>query len=208
MVRSSTAKGVSADDKRKRMLEIFHETKDVYTLKDLEKIAPKTKGITSQSVKEVLQQLVDDGEVMCEKIGSSNYFWSFPSAAVKAKRLQLDSLTCQSADLTQDLTQLQSSLARATVSREPTPDRLALLAEIEQLQADIAAMQVELESYRDCDPEVHQQTLAQVDVCKQGVNRWTENMFALQGWVRDKFGSENADGLFKGFGVPEDLDTV
>lgn len=32
-----------------------------------------------QSVKDVLQSLVDDGLVTVEKIGTSNYYWSFPS---------------------------------------------------------------------------------------------------------------------------------
>lgn len=46
--------------------------------KELEKIAPKEKGITMQSVKEVVQNLVDDHLVDSEKIGTSIYFWSFP----------------------------------------------------------------------------------------------------------------------------------
>ena len=44
-------KGLSLDEKRKRMLDIFYDSKDVFLLKDLEKIAPKQKGITMQSVK-------------------------------------------------------------------------------------------------------------------------------------------------------------
>lgn len=47
-------------------------------LQELEKIAPKEKGITMQSVKEVVQSLVDDHLVDSEKIGTSIYFWSFP----------------------------------------------------------------------------------------------------------------------------------
>lgn len=35
----------------------------------------------SMSVKEVLQSLVDDGLVDSDRIGTSNYFWSFPSKA-------------------------------------------------------------------------------------------------------------------------------
>ncbi len=31
------------------------------------------------SVKDVVQSLVDDGLVDSERIGTSNYFWSFPS---------------------------------------------------------------------------------------------------------------------------------
>lgn len=55
--------------------------KDFFNLKELEKIAPKEKGIISQSVKEVVQSLVDDGLVDTDKIGSSVYFWAFPSKA-------------------------------------------------------------------------------------------------------------------------------
>jgi hypothetical protein len=36
------------------------------------------KGITEQSVKEVVQNLVDDGLVDTDKIGTSVYFWAFP----------------------------------------------------------------------------------------------------------------------------------
>ena len=49
------------------MMEIFYESKDV---KDLEKIVPKLKGITSMSVKDVVTSLVDDGLVDTEKIGT------------------------------------------------------------------------------------------------------------------------------------------
>ena len=52
----------------------------------MEKLAPK-KGVIVQSVKEVLQALVDDSLVHQDKIGISNFFWSFPSeAAVKVLR--------------------------------------------------------------------------------------------------------------------------
>ncbi|CAG0897536.1 unnamed protein product [Cyprideis torosa] len=71
-------RGLSLEEKRTRMLSIFHDSKDVFTLKDIERIAPKEKGITSQSVKDVLQSLVDDGMVISDLIGSSSYFWSFP----------------------------------------------------------------------------------------------------------------------------------
>lgn len=41
---------------------------------DVEKLASK-KGVVLQSIKEVLQSLVDDDLVHAEKIGASNYFW-------------------------------------------------------------------------------------------------------------------------------------
>ena len=41
---------------------------------DIEKIAPK-RGVVLQAVKEVLQGLVDEDLVHCERIGISNFFW-------------------------------------------------------------------------------------------------------------------------------------
>ena len=37
--------------------------------------------VALQSVKDVLQSLVDDGMVNSDRIGTSNYFWAFPSEA-------------------------------------------------------------------------------------------------------------------------------
>lgn len=74
----SKKKALSADEKRTKMLEIFHETQDVFQLKDLEKIAPKEKGVVQQSVKGVVLELADDGLIDSEKIGTSTYYWAFP----------------------------------------------------------------------------------------------------------------------------------
>ncbi|KAG1829041.1 Mnd1 family-domain-containing protein [Suillus subalutaceus] len=73
--------GLSLEVKRTKLLqEIFHESKDFYqVLKELEKLGPNLKGIGMTIFKEVLQSLVDDGLVQGDKIGASNFFWSFPS---------------------------------------------------------------------------------------------------------------------------------
>ena len=44
---ASKKKGLSLEEKRQRMMEIFYESKDVFLLKDIEKIAPKSKGSNS-----------------------------------------------------------------------------------------------------------------------------------------------------------------
>nr|GEZ71126.1 meiotic nuclear division protein 1 homolog [Tanacetum cinerariifolium] len=49
-------------------------------LKELEKLGVR-KGVISQSIKDVVQSLVDDDLVSKDKIGTSVYFWSLPSCA-------------------------------------------------------------------------------------------------------------------------------
>lgn len=47
------------------------------------------------TVKDVLQSLVDDNMVDCEKVGTSNYFWAFPSKALHARKRKLEELQKQ-----------------------------------------------------------------------------------------------------------------
>ena len=47
------------------------------------------------SVKDVLQSLVDDSMVDCERVGTSNYYWAFPSKALHARKRRLDELEKQ-----------------------------------------------------------------------------------------------------------------
>lgn len=47
------------------------------------------------SVKEVLQSLVDDNMVDCERVGTSNYYWAFPSKAMHARKRRLEELDKQ-----------------------------------------------------------------------------------------------------------------
>ncbi|MCP9260602.1 Mnd1 family protein, partial [Dirofilaria immitis] len=100
-------KGLTAEEKRSRMLELFHESNEFFQrqdvneavaklrnfqMKDLERIAPKQKGIIPQSVKEITQLLVDEGLVECEKIGTFVCYWAFPSQSMITRKKQLQEL--------------------------------------------------------------------------------------------------------------------
>ena len=54
--------------------------KECFNLKEIEKLGKKC-GIIEQTVKDILQSLVDDSLVMSDKVGSLNIFWALPSAA-------------------------------------------------------------------------------------------------------------------------------
>ncbi|KAJ3182726.1 Meiotic nuclear division protein 1 [Geranomyces variabilis] len=128
----SKRKGLSWEEKRERMQEFFFETKDFWLLKDIEKTVPKTKGIVAQSVKEVLDSLVSDNIVTVEKIGTSNYYWSFPSSAVQASKRKLTELEEDHAKLTEERNRLLEQLAAAeAINRE---------------------RRAELARFKDCDP--------------------------------------------------------
>lgn len=62
------------------------------------------------SVKEVLQSLVDDNMVDCERVGTSNYYWAFPSKALNARKHKLEELQKQVRRLSFSLKTMSSYL--------------------------------------------------------------------------------------------------
>lgn len=83
-------KGISESEKRSRIIQYFHESASFYLLKELEKSLHREKGIKPDVVKELLDGLVADGLVQADKIGISNYYWSFPAQAQRARQCRMD----------------------------------------------------------------------------------------------------------------------
>ncbi|KAL1751409.1 Mnd1 family-domain-containing protein [Schizophyllum commune] len=166
-------RGLSAEEKRVKMLEIFHETKDFFQLKELEKIAPKTKGIVSQSVKEVVQSLVDDGLVQSDKIGSSNFFWSFPSQHGAAIQARLSIAQAKRAEAAQQLKEVRASVEEERASRRETEERRAKLGKLAWLKQHQATLQIELSAYGTCDPIKIEEMKRAVTLAQEAAIRWT-----------------------------------
>ncbi|XP_048366085.1 meiotic nuclear division protein 1 homolog [Sphaerodactylus townsendi] len=203
----SKKRGLSIEEKRTRMMEIFFESKDVFQLKDIEKIAPKEKGITSMSVKDVLQSLVDDGMVDTDRIGTSNYFWAFPSKALHARERKLEELKKQLAEYTQKKESLQENIEKSKIGRQNTAERAALTKELTALRQKKDQLKLEIETYKECDPDVIEEIRQANKVAKEAANRWTDNIFSVKSWAKRKFGFEDSK-INKTFGIPEDFDYV
>lgn len=105
----SKNKVLSRDEKRDRLLKIFHEGQEFYQLKELEKLG-KAKGLIQNQVKELLEMVVDDGLVDSEKIGSSLFYWSFPNKVFKTKQKQLEELKDTNRMLSDKLVTLEAAL--------------------------------------------------------------------------------------------------
>ena len=119
----SKKRGLSIEEKRERMLELFYDKKDFFLLKELEKIAFKEKGIVSQSVKDVVQSLVDDDMINSDKIGSSVYFWAFPSSASVAKKRKLAELRSKTLKCNDQKDSINGSLIDLYKGRKESPTR-------------------------------------------------------------------------------------
>ena len=66
-------------------------------------------------------------------------------------------------------------------------------------------LEQELERYKECDPEVLKNMQQETIMAKEGVNRWTDNVFTIKTWCVRKFSLEEKM-IDKNFGIPEDFD--
>ncbi|XP_033747912.1 meiotic nuclear division protein 1 homolog isoform X1 [Pecten maximus] len=201
----SKKKGLSVDEKRSRMMDFFFEKKDFFTLKELERMCQKEKGITSMSVKDILTSLVDDAMVDTDKIGTSVYFWAFPSKASQNRKRKISDLTSQLEDLESKKLALTTSVSKAKVGKEDNEDRSELLAALAERREEKSRLMSELELYRECDPEVLQEVQNQTTVAREAANRWTDNVFSIKSWIKRKFSFEESV-IDKQFDIPEDFD--
>ncbi|XP_065358682.1 meiotic nuclear division protein 1 homolog [Calliphora vicina] len=204
----SKRKPLSADEKKVKLLELFHETNDVYQLKDLERLAPQEKGIVMQSVKTTLQELVDNGQVQSEKISGSLYYWSFPSENLQKLQTQLNEVESKTSKIQQRIEAAQSQLTTAE-------DALEDIAAVEVITREIAVLNEEKQTLekqvKQFQHEVDYDELKtkETDSKKllEAANRWTDNIFMTKTWCKRKFDKQDRE-LNKAFGIPEELDYV
>ena len=162
------------------------------------------------SVADVNQALVDDGLVDKEKIGGSNFFWSFPGK--KDRKMQLEhEHTLQSIEsLKQKVNEANAKLADAKRGREDDngerPKKLARLAE---LKAEHQKLESELAILKENDPQALADLEKELKLCKEAANRWTDNIFACKSYLVKKRGMSSKEamriiGITSAFDYPED----
>jgi Fe2+ or Zn2+ uptake regulation protein len=149
----SRKKGLSVDEKRSRMMEMLFEKKDFFQLKELEKMAQKEKGITSMSVKDVVQSLVDDSMIDTDRIGTSNYFWAFPSKALHTRKRKLSELTKQLEEAKKRKSHNENLQKDAKQGKDNTEKRQLVLKELQEVKDRKVNLVTELEKYKDLDPQ-------------------------------------------------------
>lgn len=198
---------LSLEEKRMRLLHLFYEKREFFTLKELEKIAPKEKGIVMQTVKDVLQTLLDDGFVRSERIGTSIYFWTFPGENITAieQRISEGSKKIVAAEF--KLGKLREICEKEKRGKEDTEERQILLRELEELKAKEAQLNEQIAKFSDIDPEAIARTEGRMKEYKEAANVWTDNIFSIQSWCEKKY-DISKESLNKQFDIPQELDYV
>ncbi|KAK9668465.1 hypothetical protein RND81_13G062700 [Saponaria officinalis] len=205
----SKKRGLSLEEKREKMLQIFYDSQDFFLLKELEKMGPK-KGVISQSVKDVVQSLVDDDLVLKDKIGSSIYFWSLPSTAGNqlrnvSRKLESDLQTSKKRHI--ELVDQCNALKKG---REDSDEREEVLRELKSVELKHKELKDELAQYADNDPAAFDAMKKAIEVAYSAANRWTDNVFTLKQWCANNFpqAKEQLESLYQEAGITDEFDYI
>ncbi|KAJ3251981.1 hypothetical protein HK103_001894 [Boothiomyces macroporosus] len=162
------------------MLELFHESNDFYSMKELEKIAPKLKGIVEKTVKDVVESMVSGADIKQKKRKHQELLSSIEALEQDNKELE-EKIKLHSTQLPAEITEKLETL---------TADKLAKQKELNELKTRMKLALLKKNA----------------DVVKKAANRWTDNIFQLQSYVK-KFNMDMKE-INKNFGIPDDLDYV
>lgn len=110
--------------KQALVLAWFHKTAAAYSIRDLEKALPSVASINSMQVKDYLQSLSDDNKIRMEKIGSGNWYWSFPSEEKRAKEASLEKAQEEHDKAAAIVDELQAKIDEAGAARAEDEEML------------------------------------------------------------------------------------
>uniref|UniRef100_A0A1Q3FA87 Meiotic nuclear division protein 1 homolog n=1 Tax=Culex tarsalis TaxID=7177 RepID=A0A1Q3FA87_CULTA len=202
---SKRKKGMSADEKRSVLLEIFHDTGEFYQLKDLERIAAKEKGLKEQLVKGLLQSLEDEGLVEAAKIGPSTYYWSFPGKRRKVKQLECEELQRKVRNCDTKIEDLRGKVDEAKNNQAQSSKAAETFKELAVLKEKEAKLQADLQNLKRDDAASLKKMKQSLPKLHEAANRWTDNIFSIKSWCRNRFNIEEK-AIDKQFQIPPDMD--
>ncbi|XP_044472324.1 meiotic nuclear division protein 1 homolog [Mangifera indica] len=203
----SKKRGLSLEEKREKILEIFYESQSFFLLKELEKLGPK-KGVIAQSVKDVVQSLVDDDLVSKDKIGTSVYFWSLPSCAGNQLRNVYQKLESDLQSSKKRFEELVDQCDALKKGREESDEREEAVEELKDIELKYNELKDEMGQYADNDPAAFEAMKSATEVAHAAANRWTDNIFTLQHWCSKNFpqAKEQLEHLYREAGITDDFD--
>ncbi|KAJ1614582.1 hypothetical protein OIY81_427 [Cryptosporidium canis] len=197
-------RGVSMEEKRSRLLNSLYEKKECFNLKEIEKLGKKC-GIIEQTVKDVLQSLVDDSLVVSDKIGSLNIFWALPSAAKFTKENRLDYLKNTIQDTKEQIKSLEKIIKESKETDSPEHQlREKKNQELDQIMLEQKELASRLENINTTIKDNPKILNENIETANQQLSVWDDNICSLRQWIKKKMPGVSEKEINSNFGLPEE----
>lgn len=161
------------------------------------------------AVKDYLQALQDDSLIRSEKIGSGNWYWSFPSEAKKVKGALLAKAQEEYNKANTTATELQAKLDQAGAARAEDEellvgtgtlytscgssvlmtaggDRKTLTMKHDDLTIEVEKLRTELAAYSEYDPIELNKKLEDTQRSRAAAVKFTEHIYCMEGWLKER----------------------
>jgi predicted transcriptional regulator len=156
-------------------------------------------GVNANSIPDVHQSLIDDGLVEKEKIGGSNYCWSFKAKKDRMAQKEHEQTLRQIQELKPKVEEASAKLADAKRGREEGEDeengrakKLTRPAEVAKKKNEV---EKELESLKENDPAALADLEKELKLVRSAAHRWTDNIFECLSYLVKKRGMDQKEVL-------------
>ncbi|KAF2281009.1 meiotic nuclear division protein 1 [Westerdykella ornata] len=184
--------------KQALILAWFHKTAVAHSIKDLEKALPSVASINGLQVKDYLQALSDDNKIRVEKIGSGNWYWSFPSDEKKAREAALEKAQDEYNKASAIAADLQAKVDEAGAAREEDSefpagtggDRKTLITRHAELTKELEVLRKELAAYSEHDPVEMERKSLETRKFRDDAEKYTDHILSMEGWLKEQMGGD------------------
>ena len=83
-----------------------------------------------------------------------------------------------------------------------------MLKELNELRKENQELGKKLQVYEKCDPKKMEELKQKVKLAKEGANRWTDNLYEMESWMKKQNPGISGDELAQNFPILKDLDYV
>jgi hypothetical protein len=200
-------KGLSMEEKKARMLDQFKKKKEPFHYTEVEQFSLKA-GISFGSIKEVLENVLADFLISSEKIGTSIYYWCFPSDPLKNVESQLSTQINKNKDLINQIDSLEKQIEIANSNREENEERDIIFKKYKELEKENKEKKEEVDNLNEYGIGVIKRIEKEGLALKNEINYYIDSIFVIKKWIKEKQPHLDDNAINKIFDIPEDLDYV
>ncbi len=157
----------------------------------------------SNTIKDIVDLLHSDGLITAEKVGTSTYYFRFPKQVDLP--LQLKELKDQIQKTKDKNAQLAKEIAKEEASRPENDERRDQLQILHDLEVKVQQLKAQREEQKELIRLAKIST--GIKISKDAANRWTDSIFTIEMYLKNKFGMEPSE-FRKQFKIPDELDYI
>ena len=139
-----------------------------------------------------LQALSDENKINVEKIGSGNWYWSFPSEDKKIHDKTLVEAQSAHDRASAVINDLKQKVAEARAQREDEEDMLdngaesreELMTAKSELENEVKVLQKQVAAYSDNDPTELERKVNEIAQLKNDAEQYTDDIDSMESWFK------------------------